>query len=487
MSPLALSQQYFKRANVQRAVTMAQILRMKLRYDAAQTNASNRKHWAMADGLAADAANSPEVRKIIRERSRYECACNSYAAGIVETLANDTVGTGPRLQIRGFTSAVCREIESLFNDWARAQDLKNLLRVMRKSKAVSGEVFAIRTSFSGLRSQIKMFVKVIEADQCHTPTLDFTQEVDGIELNSLGLPEKYHFLKRHPGSSVYSPVNDFDVVPASIVYHYFRQDRPQQHRGIPETTPALPLFAMLRRYTLAVLDAAETAANHSMFIKTGAPANVAAEDVENDAWAEFDIQRNMVTALPHGYEPFQMKAEQPTTTYKEFKAEILNEIARCLNMPFNIAACNSSGYNYSSGRLDHQTYYKSIDVERREIQSAILDPIFMDWIKQAIRFLSIEARAALETVNNRPNVQWFWDGMKHVDPAKEATAEATRLQSNTTTLAQVYAEQGLDWEEQLEQRGRELARMKQLGITPDLAAADNKAPVEESESEAEDE
>jgi ABC-type branched-subunit amino acid transport system ATPase component len=28
--------------------------------------------------------------------------------------------------------------------------------------------------------------------------------------------------------------------------------------------------------------------------------------------------------------------------------------------PFNVAAGNSSGYNYASGRLDHQTYFKAI-------------------------------------------------------------------------------------------------------------------------------
>jgi capsid protein len=54
----------------------------------------------------------------------------------------------------------------------------------------------------------------------------------------------------------------------------------------------------------------------------------------------------------------------PATTYAEFKKEVLNEIARCLNMPFNVAAGNSSGYNYASGRLDHQTYFKAIRVEQ---------------------------------------------------------------------------------------------------------------------------
>ena len=45
-------------------------------------------------------------------------------------------------------------------------------------------------------------------------------------------------------------------------------------------------------------------------------------------------------------------------------------------MPFNIAACNSSGYNYSSGRLDHQTYYKSIRVEQAHLGTVVLDRIW---------------------------------------------------------------------------------------------------------------
>ena len=51
------------------------------RYDAAQTNDSNRRHWAAADGLAADASASPEVRRILRNRARYEVSNNSYLRG----------------------------------------------------------------------------------------------------------------------------------------------------------------------------------------------------------------------------------------------------------------------------------------------------------------------------------------------------------------------------------------------------------------------
>jgi len=95
----------------------------------------------------------------------------------------------------------------------------------------------------------------------------------------------------------------------------------------------LPLFAQLRRYTLAVLAAAETAADFAAVLYTDAPANGEADPVEPMDLVE--LERRMATVLPCGWKLGQVQAQQPSTTYAEFKKEILNEIARCLNMPFN--------------------------------------------------------------------------------------------------------------------------------------------------------
>jgi capsid protein len=60
--------------------------------------------------------------------------------------------------------------------------------------------------------------------------------------------------------------------------------------------------------------------------------------------------------------------------------------------------------------------------------------------------------------------------MEHVDPAKEARAQETRLKNHTTTLAHEYARQGKDWESELRQRAREKALMRELGLNGDEAA-----------------
>jgi capsid protein len=175
--------------------------------------------------------------------------------------------------------------------------------------------------------------------------------------------------------------------------------------------------------------------------------------------------------MPGGWRMEQMRSEQPSTTYGEFKHEILNEISRCLNMPYNIAAANSSGYNYASGRLDHQTYYKAIRVEQSHLECVVLDRILAAWFDEAA-LLPDFLPAGLGPIANWPH-QWFWDGHEHVDPAKEANAQATRLANHTTTLADEYAKRGLDWETQLRQRAKELSLMNELG----LAAAQSQSPT----------
>src|ERR1035441_5686035 len=87
----------------QRIMAAVQRLFVRGRYDSAQTTPENKRHWHNVDFLSANAANRPEIRRVLRARARYEVANNSYARGIVLTLANDVIGTGPRLQDRKST------------------------------------------------------------------------------------------------------------------------------------------------------------------------------------------------------------------------------------------------------------------------------------------------------------------------------------------------------------------------------------------------
>ncbi len=445
-------------------------------YDAASTTSDDQRHWANADDLSADAAASPEVRRVLRNRARYEVANNSYAKGIVLTLANDTIGTGPRLQMLLKRRESNARVERAFSEWARAINLTDKLRTMRMALAQDGEAFAILINNPRLPHPVKLDLQLIEADQVATPDLGLSANnaVDGIVFDEYGNPIEYHILKAHPGGFI-TPTMQYDRVSASHVIHLFRQDRPGQHRGIPEITPALPLFAQLRRYTLAVLGAAETAADFAGVLYTDSPPNGEAEAVE--PLDEIELEKRMLLTLPSGWRMGQVQAQQPTTTYGEFKREILNEIARCLNMPYNIAACNSSSYNYASGRLDHQTYFRSIKTDQDFIARVVLDRILAAWLDEATLIEGLLPQELRQQGAETPH-QWFWEGREHVDPLKEANAQRERLRNHTTTLAREYALLGLDWESALEQRAKELELMRRLGLPMDDASSPTQPSVD---------
>ena len=438
---------------------------VRAKYDAAAKTPANAKHWAGADGYSPVAALPDAVRKTLRERCRYEVANNSYAKGIVLTLANDLVGTGARLQLSLDEREVSSRIEAAWSAWANEVRLADKMRLLRTGRAESGEVFAVLAKNDAMRGPIKLDLRLVESEQ-----------VPSIEYDDFGNPKRYFLLREHPGNTGQSASTGAAAmaaleshgrwIDAASVIHYYRAERPGQLRGIPDVVPALYLFGQLRRYTMAVIECAETAANYAGVLYTDSPANETADDVE--PMDTIEVERNSFLTMPAGWKMGQLKAEQPTTTYEMFKNEILNEVARCLNMPFNVAAGNSSKYNYASGRLDHQVYHKSLRIEQQIMADTVLDRVFSAWIAEAI-LISDLVPAPLRSASF--DHDWMWDGQEHVDPLKEANAQAKRLENGTTTLASEYAKQGKDWETELRQRARELALIEELGLSMDEADA----------------
>jgi lambda family phage portal protein len=459
-------------------------------YDAAQTNAENTRHWAAADNYSAAAANSRDVREKLRTRSRYECANNSYLAGTLQTIAHDTVGSGPRLQLGFATDAgdrealypLAREVETLYAHWQRAAGYADKLRILHESKLRDGESFGALTSNPALANPVKLDLGLVECDRVCDPTwaADPTPG-DGISYDAAGNPTSYKVLREHPGDLVsslaFTAERDYDVLPARLVVHWFRASRAGQLRGVPDTAPALPLGAEMRRLTRATILAAELAASMAGILKT----QQAVPGDEAPTFETFDtveITPGMLVTLPEGWDASQFRAEQPMAEYGNFKHEILNEMGRCLQAPFNVIAGNSSGYNYSSSRLDLQIYHRAVWITRDLLRQKVLDRVFLAWVA--------EAAAVGLLPDGLPPVNlwvwdWHWDGFTSIDPLKDANATAAELALGVTTLAEQCAARGLDWRENIDQ----LAAEKEYAASKGVALTNPAAPAPATEPEPE--
>jgi len=444
---------------------------LRAKYDAAQTTSDNMKHWGNADALSADSANSAAVRQKLRNRARYEIANSAYLNGIIQTLANDCVGIGPTVQVLTEDNDANTFVEAEFRRWMRAVRFARKLRTMRKARCGDGETFAMMITNARLATPVTLDLKLIEADQVSTPSLSVlaTNAIDGIVFDANGEPIEYHVLKHHPGEASVKGFLEYDRIPAARMLHWFRQDRPGQHRGVPEIASALALWSQLRRFTEAVLAAAETAADFAAVLESTLPPDETDEDpdhgdTEGETWDTIELEKRMATVLPHGYKLGQVRAEQPSTGHAEFVRSKVNEGARPLSMPYNVAACDSSQYNYASGRLDHQTYDLSIGVDRDEVVLEIVEPTFFAWLDEAAllpEYLPASVRDKVR-LDIPVEVRCYWRGRRHVDPLKEAMAAKVLYEAGLLTKADYHAASGDDWEAQERQRYREIALERKL-------------------------
>ena len=118
-------------------------------------------------------------------------------------LANDCIGTGPRLQMLSPSDDLNDQIELDFMNWAGAVRLPAKLRTMRIARCQDGESFAVLTTNPKVANNIKLDITVIEADRV-SGELDYNQKTqqysaDGISFDTWGNPISYRVLKYHPG------------------------------------------------------------------------------------------------------------------------------------------------------------------------------------------------------------------------------------------------------------------------------------------------
>ena len=122
--------------------------------------------------------------------------------------------------------------------------------------------------------------------------------------------------------------------------------------------------------------------------------------------------------------------------------------------------------NYSSARAALIEAWRFFNGRRSWIINYWAKPVFELWLEECVNKGLIEAPNFYENKAAWCRCKWIGPGRGWVDPVKEAQASQIRMETGLSTLEDECASQGLDWEEVLMQRVRELKRMKELGISP---------------------
>lgn len=368
--------------------------------------------------------------------------------------------------------------------------------------ATDGEVF-IRF-FNGYPNRHGFALQFIDADQIDH---EFNREARpgqnevrmGIEVDAYGAPVGYWVLDQPYGYGfTYGGRRERYLVPAydprtglGEMLHDFIPLRANQARGLTWFAPILLTAKMRMGMLEAELYAARLSAAKpiALQVRDGATdIQITGEDDPSRPPPVFNANPGEIPSLPPGYELVGVNTDHPSAAFPNFMITILREYATALGVSYN-ALCNDlQSVNFSSmktGLLAERGLWRKL--QEREVRT-FLQPVRDAWLRSALLRGAATGGAeglALDSLDWRrfrearfSPLGWPWP-----EPLKDAQAAKLWLELGLATRSDLAAEEGKDWEENLEQLAREEARAKELGISimpaPAASAANTTADEEQ--------
>ena len=463
-----------------------------------------RSNWLPGHG-SADEDLLPELSDI-RERSRDLNRNDAHASGITGTMTVNVVGSGIRPQSRidkeilGVTeegaNTFQKQAEKCFKRWipyadaGERMDFYEIQSLIDRQILENGEAIIIPLMIDNDKRPYPTALQVIESDRLDTPPERRGDKSirSGVRIGEKGEPLSYFIRKTHPGDYRYSKGEDRDFVEIKArndygrknVFHLYHVLRAGQTRGVPFFAPVLSYFKDLSEYAEAELIAARIAACFSLFITSEGSADISLNSgIDRNSSGQLieGLEPGMIKHLLPGEDITSFNPQRPGATFEPFVERILKAISAALGLPYELVAKDFSKTNYSSARaalLEARRYFK---MRQEWLARKLCQPVWEMVLEEAYLKRELKAETFLNMKEYWTQSSWIAPGWEWVDPLKEAQAAEVGLKNGIITYSDLYASEGKDWEESLEQRKREQTKIKELGLE-DVIANDSK-PKEE--------
>ncbi len=457
-----------------------------------------RGSWIPGGG-SADSDLHPDLPRL-RERSRDLIRNDGIASGAIDTVITNIIGSGIRMQSRidkdtlavneEVADKLQKQIEKIWERWVPFADAGNRLsfygleELSERQRFINGEsiIVPLRVFNSKKRRPYSLVLQTIESDRLSTPSdLMSNKNIHaGVEVGEYGDPVSYFVRKNHPGDFLYSrgysySSENFIKYPAlndlgdPNIFHLYHVKRSGQTRGEPFFSPVMNMFKDRADYMEAEIVAARVAACFAIFIKktNSYEVSLARSKPENNKRVE-ELSPAMIEYLNENEEIQPFNPNRPGGTFGIFMERILRDISAGLNIPYEILAKDFSRSNYSNTRAALLEARRFFMMQQRFIAENLCQHILVMLLEEA--YLKGEL-PILDFYQNRDayvRTRWIAPGWQWVDPENEVKASTEAVNNNLSTLAEEAAAQGQDWEENLEQRARELKKIKDLEVKYDV-------------------
>lgn len=465
---------------------------------------------------SADSELLPEMDMMVA-RTRDLIRNHGIASGAVQTHLDHAIGTGLRLvskpdyRVLGIDAETAaewaRDVESKFRQWSedninfysdagRRLTLAGRLSQGYRSYLVTGEILAVAEWLKRPGSKYRTAIQMVDPDRLSNPggTMDRQNLRAGVQLDEHGAPISYHIRVAHPTDSLYLGANSYQwkEIPREtnwgrqIVMHTYDQERPGQTRGKTGFASIISKMKMLERFEQATLQSAIVNAMYAAVIESSLDtAGVAAalgsvSDPLNTylqgktAFSEAGPVMYDGVKIPHlfpGEKLNLLSPQHPSAAFSAFEEKSLQHMAAGFNLSYEQLSRDYSKSNYSSARAAMLEAWKFFSGRRHYIASQHATMEFVLWLEEAIDLGDVKlppgAPDFYEAKLAWSRCRWIGPGRDHIDPLKEAKADRETYDLGVTTLEDLCAERGRDWEEVILQRAEEKKFMERHGLTPD--------------------
>lgn len=151
---------------------------------------------------------------------------------------------------------------------------------------------------------------------------------------------------------------------------------------------------------------------------------------------------------------------------------MLKQMAAALELPYEILTKQfTSSYSASRGALLEA--WKMYRMRRSWLAKTFCQPIYEEWFVEAVSKGRIDAPGIFDDpaiFAAYTRAEWHGPSQGLLDPTKEVAAAISRIEYNMSTAERETAElNGGSWEQNVQQRAYELARLRELGLTEGAA------------------
>ena len=398
---------------------------------------------------------TPAVRSELVRRSRYLHRNSGFVRELVSSMAIYSTGDGIRPQAQTADAAWNRLAETLFSDWAARCEVTGrfsfpeVQALVCRGMDVDGEYFIHKTRDSADTPRLQL----IEAHRIGDSGDGRT--VDGIGLDPVGAPLFYRVLEdagTHRDLPAASVLHVFEPEYASAV----RQPPTIQH-SINHIIDEIELLALEKH---AVKDNADVArilktergeVESDSDFQIGQPAIV---NEQSDPVALQKIIGGKLVALKPDESLDSFQSNRPSPTFTGFLEHLRRDSALGV-LPFEFAADSSkiggAGVRLVVAKADRRFSFRQMILARRLIM-----PVWVYVIGDAID------KGLLPSMPGWWKMTWTPPRRVTVDAGREAQQNRADVELGIKTLTEHFAEQGMDFAEEMETRARDAKLLLEL-------------------------